>query len=95
MGMSISPALIITIIAVAIAMVLLLVAFGNRLPERMRRSVEFLVSVGYPAVVGVLFVGLGVERYQSGETTSAAGFGAGALLMVLLTARAIKRRSKP
>lgn len=94
MGMSISPSLVITIIAVAIALVLLLVAFGSRLPERMRRGVELLVSVGYPAVVGVLFVVLGVERYQSGETTPAIGFGVGALLMVILTVRAIKRRSK-
>ncbi len=94
MGMSVSPALIITIIAVAIALVLLLVAFGSRLPERMRRIVELLVSVGYPAVVGLLFVGLGLERYQGGETTPAIGFGVGALLMVLLTVRAIRRQSK-
>ncbi|WP_312136194.1 hypothetical protein [Brevundimonas sp.] len=92
--MSVSPALIITIIAVAIALVLLLVAFGSRLPERMRQIVELLVSVGYPAVVGLLFVGLGLERYQSGETTPAIGFGVGALLMVLLTVRAIRRQSK-
>ncbi|MEG1453904.1 hypothetical protein [Brevundimonas sp.] len=92
--MSISPALITTIIAVAIGLVIVLVAFSSRLPKKVRRAVEMFVSIGYPAAVGALLVGMGLERYQSGETDAAAGFGVGAFLMLLLAARAFMRRSK-
>jgi hypothetical protein len=94
MGVSILPALVTTIMAVAIALVIVLVAFSSRLPPKVRRAVEAVVTIGYPAAVGVFFVVLSFERYQSGETDAAAGFGVGAVLMVLLTVRAVMRRSK-
>ncbi len=94
MGMSVSPSLVMVIMAVAIAMVLVLVVFSSRLPKKVRRVVEMVVSIGYPAAIGALFVVLGLERYQSGETVPAVGFGVGAFLMLLLAARAVIRRSK-
>ena len=94
MGVSIPPAVIITIMAVAIGLALVLVAFGNRLPERMRVWLEWLVAIGYPAAIGIFFVVLGIDRYLDGEMIPSAGFGGGALIMLLLTLRAIKRHGR-
>ena len=91
MGTSFSPAIVITVMVLAIGLVLFLSMFGSKLPEKVRRMVELVVSVGYPAAVGIMFVVMAVGHYQADDTYKATGFGAGAAIMVLLAARAMKR----
>lgn len=91
MGTSFSPAIVITVMVLAIGLVLILSMFGSKMPEKVRRIIELVVSVGYPAAVGVMFVVMAVGHYQAADTFKATGFGAGAAIMLLLVARAMKR----
>lgn len=94
MTTSFPPTLVITIMVLAVGLVLLLGVFGSRLPAKVRRVIELVVSLGYPAAVGVLFAVMGYGHYREGTTNSAIGFGVGAVLMFLLAARAYGRWKK-
>ncbi len=91
MGVPVSPAWIITVMAVAIALLLVLVVFSGKLPPRVRRVLEAFVSIGYPAVVMVYFGYMAWSHYVQAEVTSAGGFGVGAVIMAALVVRAIRR----
>lgn len=94
MSIPISPAWLVAVMAIAIGLLLVLGAFGNRLPAPFKRNLERVVSIGYPAIVGAFFVFLSWTRYQEGETGSGLGFAVGAVLMVGLTARAWLRERR-
>lgn len=84
-------ALIMTAIVLAFGAMLLLTVFSKRLPERLRRTLERMLGVGYPLVVGLSFVALAWNAYTEQQTTSVVGFIGGGVLMVLLAARSARR----
>ena len=85
--------IVMIVMVMAIAGVLALVLFSGRMPPRVRRVIEGLLSVAYPLAVGVLFAILAWTSYEAGETVKLAGFAAGGVFMVLLAARAWYRGS--
>lgn len=82
------------VMAVAIGLVLILVAFNRKMPPRMRRAMELMVSIGYPALVAVFFAVLAWSRYRQGDDGAATGFAVGGALMVVLIVRAWRRGRK-
>ena len=94
MSIPVSPAWMVTVMAVAIGLVLILVAFNRKLPDGARRVLEAIVSIGYPAIIGAFFCVMAWNHYQGAEINSAIGFAVGAALMLALTVRAWLRGRK-
>lgn len=94
MDIPVSPAWMITVMAVAIGLLLILVAFNRKLPDRTRRVLEAVVSIGYPAIIGIFFGVMAWNHYQTAENHSAIGFAVGAALMLALMVRAWLRGRK-
>ncbi|WP_312820847.1 hypothetical protein [Brevundimonas sp.] len=82
------------LMAVAIALLLVLLLFSGRMPPKLRRVVETVLAVGYPAAVGLLFGLLGWTNYTAGDRTSALGFALGGAIMFILALRGWKRARK-
>lgn len=78
-------------VVVALLLVLLLTLFRSRMPESARITIEKVLGVGYPAVVGAAFAALSMNAYRAGDSGSGTGFAVGGVLMVLIAVRAARR----
>lgn len=84
-------ALVVTAIVLAVGALLLLTVFSNKLPAKVRATLEKALGIGYPTVVGVCFGALAWRAYSNDETGNAVGFLLGGAFMVFMAVRSARR----